>query len=44
MALHVVQRGNYRQAVFFHETDYIAYLDLLFKSAAHYDVSAHAFV
>jgi putative transposase len=44
MALHVIQRGNNRQAVFFHETDYVAYLDLLFESAARYEVSMHAFV
>lgn len=44
VALHVVQRGNNRQAAFFRETDYVAYLDLLFRSAAHYDVSVHAFV
>jgi putative transposase len=44
LALHVVQRGNNRQAVFFHETDYVAYLDLLFESAARCEVSVHAFV
>jgi putative transposase len=44
VALHVVQRGNNRQAVFFDETDYVAYLDLLFESAARYEVSVHAFV
>lgn len=26
---HVTQRGNRRQATFFHEADYIAYLDLM---------------
>lgn len=44
VALHVVQRGNNRQAVFFHEADYISYLDLMFESAGQYAVSIHAFV
>ncbi len=44
IALHVVQRGNNRQAVFFHDSDYHSYLDLLFESADRYDVSIHAFV
>lgn len=44
LALHVVQRGNNRQAVFFHDKDYVTYLDLLFESAERYDVSIHAFV
>ena len=44
VALHVVQRGNNRQAVFFHEADYISYLDLAFESAGRYGVSIHAFV
>ena len=42
--LHVVQRGNNRQAVFFHRSDYSLYLDKLFRSAKLYDVSVHAFV
>lgn len=44
VALHVVQRGNNRQAVFFHESDYFSYLDLLFESADRYEVSVHAYV
>jgi len=44
LALHVVQRGNNRQAVFFHESDYLSYLDLSFESAERYEVSVHAFV
>jgi putative transposase len=44
VALHVVQRGNNRQAVFFHESDYVAYLDLLFESSDRYEVSVHAYV
>ena len=42
--MHVVQCGNNRQAVFFHDADYVSYLDLLFDSAARFDVSVHAFV
>jgi putative transposase len=42
--LHIVQRGNNRQAVFFDDLDYRAYLDILFESALRYDVSVHAFV
>jgi len=42
--LHVVQRGNNRQSVFFRETDYDAYLNALFESALRYDVSVHAYV
>ena len=44
IALHVVQRGNNRQAVFFDQADYVSYLNLLFESAARYDVSVHPFV
>lgn len=44
VALHVVQRGNNRQAVFLHESDYFSYLDLLFESADRYEVSVHAYV
>lgn len=42
--LHVVQRGNNRQAVFFEAGDYRLYLDTLFESAQRYDVSIHAYV
>jgi putative transposase len=44
VAMHVIQRGNNRQAVFFHDTNYVHYLNLLFESAERYDVSVHAFV
>jgi putative transposase len=40
----VVQRGNNRQAVFFHPSDFRWYLEKLFESAARYDVAIHAFV
>ena len=42
--LHVVQRGNNRQVVFFTDADYAFYLDTLFDSAARCDVSVHAYV
>jgi len=42
--LHIVQRGNNRQAVFFQDADYITWLDTLFESASRYDVSVHAWV
>jgi putative transposase len=41
---HVVQRGNNRQAVFFDESDYRAYLDWLGKGCQAYRVSVHAYV
>lgn len=44
VALHIVQRGNNRQAVFFKRPDYRAYLDTLFESSRRYAVSVHAFV
>jgi len=44
VALHVVQRGNNRQAVFFNDSNYIHYLNTLFESAEKYDVSVHAYV
>lgn len=44
VALHIVQRGNDRQAVFFGPVDYHAYLDTLFESSGRYDVAVHAFV
>lgn len=40
--LHVFQRGVDRQPVFFVDADYLAYLDWLGKSAAHYGVEIHA--
>jgi putative transposase len=42
--MHIVQRGNNRQAVFFDSPDYHAYLGTLFESSKRYDVSVHAFV
>lgn len=42
--LHIVQRGNNRQAVFFQDSDYIAWLDTLFECASRYGVSVHSWV
>lgn len=44
LPLHVVQRGNNRQAVFFDEANCAFYLRKLFESAERYDVSVHAYV
>lgn len=43
-AQHIIQRGNNRQACFYHEADYKYYLHLLNKSARQYGVGLHAFV
>ena len=42
--LHVVQRGNNRQACFFHISDYQFYLETLFACARRYQVAIHAYV
>lgn len=42
--MHIAQRGNNRQDVFFDDPDYRAWLDTLFESALRYEVSVHAFV
>ncbi len=42
--LHIVQRGNNRQACFFHTADYAFYLDTVFACAARYQVDIHAYV
>lgn len=43
-AQHVIQRGNNRQACFYDEADYKAYLSFLKEAAAKYQVAIHAFV
>lgn len=40
--LHVVQRGNNRQAVFFEDSDYRAYLEWLGPGARQYGVAVRA--
>ena len=41
---HIVQRGNDRQAVFFSDDDYAAYLDWLRTGAEKYGCAIHAYV
>jgi putative transposase len=41
---HVLQRGNNRQAVFFHDNDYRVYLDWLGTAAKEHDCAIHAYV
>ena len=43
-AQHVIQRGNNREACFYNETDYKAYLSFLKDAAVKYQVAIHAFV
>lgn len=43
-AQHVIQRGNNREACFYDEADYKAYLSFLKDAAAKYQVAVHAFV
>lgn len=43
-ALHVIQRGNNREACFYDEADYKAYLSFLKDAATKYQVAIHAFV
>ncbi len=42
--VHVVQRGNNRQAVFFDENDYRVYLDWLSAAASEHGSAIHAYV
>lgn len=42
--MHIVQRGNNRQACFFHAADYAYYLETVFACAARYLVAIHAYV
>lgn len=42
--VHVVQRGNDRQPVFFDDADYRAYLDWMSEGAAQHGCSVHAYV
>ena len=41
--VHIVQRGNNRQAVFFDDNDYRVYLDWLGQAASDHDCSIHAY-
>lgn len=42
--LHIIQRGNNRQATFFHHVDYCFYLQCLCEAAKRYGCSIHAYV
>ncbi len=42
--LHVIQRGNNRQATFFHSLDYCYYLRCLCEAAERHCCSVHAYV
>jgi putative transposase len=42
--VHVIQRGNNRQAVFFHDNDYRVYLDRLAEAATAHGCAIHAYV
>jgi putative transposase len=42
--LHVIQRGNDRQPIFFHEDDYACYRRLLAEAARHHGCAIHAYV
>ena len=42
--VHIVQRGNNRQAIFFDDSDYCAYLAWVKESMAKYDCLLHAYV
>ena len=41
---HIVQRGNNRQPIFFHEDDFHAYLGWLAESALRWGCAIHAYV
>jgi hypothetical protein len=43
-AQHVIQRGNNREACFYDEADYKAYLSFLQQAASKYQVVINAFV
>ena len=42
--VHIVQRGHSREAVFFEDSDYAAYLDWVCEAATRYGVDVHAYV
>ena len=44
LPVHIVQRGNNRQVIFFEEYDYRVYLSLLDEAASRYDCQIHAYV
>ena len=44
LPVHIVQRGNNRQAIFFEEIDYDVYLSLLSEACDRYGCGIHAYV
>lgn len=42
--IHIVQRGNNQEAIFFEDSDYQAYLDWLQQATTRYGCSLHAYV
>lgn len=44
VAMHIVQRGHSRQAVFYEDTDYSAYREWLQEGAQRYQCEIHAYV
>ncbi len=42
--VHIVQRGNNRENIFFDDADYTVYLDCLREAAERYDCKIHAYV
>ena len=42
--LHIIQRGNNRQATFYTEADYVKYLEVLGRAAGEHSVHIHAYV
>ena len=44
LPVHIIQRGNNRQACFFAEEDYLFFLDHLAKLAKRFRCSLHAYV
>ena len=44
LPVHIVQRGNNRQVIFFEEVDYEVYLSLLAEACDRYGCEIHAYV
>jgi len=42
--VHIIQRGNDRQAVFFEDKDYWKYLNILTEYAEQFNCAIHAYV
>ena len=44
LPMHIIQRGNNRQATFFTDANYLFYLDTVVKGSEKYLVDVHAYV